>query len=135
MSEANDSYKVGYGHPPLHSRFKKGVCPNPSGRPKKTAAPSSEYDRELQRHHRVTIDGKVEKLTSTRIIFKQLIKRAMSGDLSAIKIILPAIDALEMRRLNAEPRPEPEKATSGRPDYSHLSTDEIRARLEDKLKR
>ena len=27
-------YEVGYGKPPKHSRFKKGVCPNPRGRGK-----------------------------------------------------------------------------------------------------
>jgi hypothetical protein len=25
-------YEVGYGKPPKHSQFKKGVCPNPRGR-------------------------------------------------------------------------------------------------------
>ncbi|MFZ1962722.1 MAG: DUF5681 domain-containing protein [Roseiarcus sp.] len=28
-------YEVGYGKPPKHTRFKKGVCPNPRGRGKK----------------------------------------------------------------------------------------------------
>jgi hypothetical protein len=28
-------YEIGYGKPPKHSRFKKGVCPNPCGRGKK----------------------------------------------------------------------------------------------------
>jgi Family of unknown function (DUF5681) len=26
------NYEVGYGRPPIHSRFKKGECPNPRGR-------------------------------------------------------------------------------------------------------
>lgn len=28
-------YDVGYKKPPKHTRFKKGVCPNPKGRPRK----------------------------------------------------------------------------------------------------
>jgi hypothetical protein len=28
-------YDVGYGKPPKHSQFKKGVCPNPRGRGKR----------------------------------------------------------------------------------------------------
>ena len=28
-------YDVGYGKPPKHSQFKKGVCPNPAGRGKR----------------------------------------------------------------------------------------------------
>jgi hypothetical protein len=28
-------YDVGYGKPPKHARFKKGVCPNPHGRGKR----------------------------------------------------------------------------------------------------
>jgi hypothetical protein len=29
------SYEVGYGRPPIHSRFKKGECPNLKGRGKR----------------------------------------------------------------------------------------------------
>jgi len=28
-------YEVGYGRPPIHTRFKKGVCPHPKGRGKR----------------------------------------------------------------------------------------------------
>ena len=28
-------YDVGYGKPPKHAQFKKGVCPNPHGRGKR----------------------------------------------------------------------------------------------------
>ena len=28
-------HEIGYGKPPRHSQFKKGVCANPSGRPKR----------------------------------------------------------------------------------------------------
>ncbi len=30
-------YEIGYGKPPKHTRFQKGVCPNPRGRGKKRA--------------------------------------------------------------------------------------------------
>jgi hypothetical protein len=29
-----DTYKVGYGKPPSHTRFRKGVPGNPGGRPR-----------------------------------------------------------------------------------------------------
>jgi Family of unknown function (DUF5681) len=31
-------YEIGYGKPPRHSQFKKGVCANPSGRPRRRNA-------------------------------------------------------------------------------------------------
>jgi Family of unknown function (DUF5681) len=34
QNDEGPSYKVGFRHPPLHSRFKPGVSGNPSGRPK-----------------------------------------------------------------------------------------------------
>ena len=32
--EEAEQYSVGYGKPPVHSRFKKGQSGNPKGRPK-----------------------------------------------------------------------------------------------------
>lgn len=34
MTNENDDYKVGFGRPPLHSRFRKGESGNPKGREK-----------------------------------------------------------------------------------------------------
>lgn len=134
MTEAENTYAVGYKRPPVHSRFTKGVCPNPSGRPKKGQSPSCEYDRELRRKHRVAIGGKIEKLTSSGVILKQLIKLAMSGNLHAIKLILPIMDASEARKQSLENAAATKKARRIRPDYSHFSSDEIRAKLEEKLR-
>ena len=35
-------YEVGYGKPPKHSRFKKGVSPNPEGRRKRKPLPAGD---------------------------------------------------------------------------------------------
>jgi hypothetical protein len=35
-------YEIGYGKPPKHTRFKKGVCPNPRGRRKGKELPVKE---------------------------------------------------------------------------------------------
>jgi uncharacterized protein DUF5681 len=37
MKTENDDYEVGYGKPPVATRFKKGQCGNPGGKPKKVA--------------------------------------------------------------------------------------------------
>lgn len=41
----NKEYKVGYGKPPLHPRWKKGQSGNPGGRPKGLVKQSALYQR------------------------------------------------------------------------------------------
>ena len=41
------NYKIGYGKPPKHSQFQKGVCPNPHGRGKRRGLEVDEIMNEV----------------------------------------------------------------------------------------
>jgi hypothetical protein len=77
--DENDT--VGYGRPPLHSRFKPGQSGNRNGRPKGTTSFASELAEELAE---VIADPHGGGLcTKRRAIAKGLIAKAITGDAKA----------------------------------------------------
>jgi hypothetical protein len=90
MSEKNtsDSYEVGYGKPPRSTQFKKGVSGNPKGRPKKAL----DFDHELLRESRTSVtlneNGRRRRISKHAAVIKQLLNKAMSGNIPAARIYL-----------------------------------------------
>jgi Family of unknown function (DUF5681) len=77
--DENDA--VGYGRPPLHSRFKPGQSGNRKGRPKESVSFASELAEELAE---VIADPHGGGLcTKRRAIAKGLIAKAITGDAKA----------------------------------------------------
>ena len=82
-------YQVGYGKPPLHSRFKPGQSGNPKGRGKgtknlKTILQEVAFDRKIK----VTRDGKSMSMTPLEVTIEQMLAKAMKGDLKAADRLL-----------------------------------------------
>jgi hypothetical protein len=77
------TYKVGKGKPPLHTRFKKGVCPNPLGRPKGARSLKTELLEELGEQVPLTEGGKRRHYSKQRIVLKRLTLQAMQGNVQA----------------------------------------------------
>src|SRR5258708_27948121 len=85
----NDS-EVGWKRPPVATRFKKGQCGNPSGKPKKSA-PELKPGKILQSIDNeemiVRIDGKGKRMLKAEIYFRQLFNKAMKGSLTEARLI------------------------------------------------
>jgi len=75
----DDDYEIGYGKPPLHSRFPKGQSGNPNGRPKKNRSHADLLRELLEAKIRVGVD----KMTKREALYLSLINDAIKGKASA----------------------------------------------------
>jgi hypothetical protein len=82
------SYRVGYGRPPLYSRFKKGQSGNPSGRPKGQNTWSEVICAELMLPMTVTIEGKKTTVTVLDALLADAAQRAALGSIPHIMLLM-----------------------------------------------
>lgn len=81
--------KVGYGNPPEHSRFKKGVSANPKGRPKRQPSEVGEVvtavmDAAVEYRE----SGRSKKASRWELSIRRHLKRAIGGDIGAAEALL-----------------------------------------------
>jgi hypothetical protein len=90
MSEENmsDSYEVGYGKPPRNTQFRKGVSGNPKGRPKKALGFHHELLRQSKASVTISENGKRCRVSKHELVIKQLIHKATSGNIPALRAYL-----------------------------------------------
>ena len=82
-------YDVGYGKPPKHSQFKKGVCPNPKGRGKPGDLPLREIlDRVLNANTSFRERGILKKASRLELTIRRLAALAIKGDVSSAASLL-----------------------------------------------
>lgn len=101
MTDAHDE-PVGYGKPPKATRFQKGRSGNPSGRPKRTRTQLELFRRELASRVTVTEGGRKRRLTKGELVAKQLVTRAVKGEVAALRMMLrmsELLDAEAMREV------------------------------------
>jgi len=116
-----EDYEIGYGKPPKNSQFKKGISGNPSGRPKKPSDFLSELMEELQSKVTLLENGKRKAITRSRGINRQVVNKALSGNLAAARMVK---DWLRQEML-AE---QPQNSRSGSdidPKPEHLTDEEL----------
>jgi hypothetical protein len=91
MSSDSKAYEVGYGKPPVATRFQKGTSGNPSGKPKKALQLLDPGDvlQAIDNEEIVVIDnGKRKRMPKAEIQFRQLFTKAIRGDLKAARLIV-----------------------------------------------
>jgi hypothetical protein len=80
---AAPSGKVGYGHPPVETRFKPGQSGNPNGRPPRPRGAKPILAAELNELITVTVGGKRHRVTLLQTVLKRLVAESAKGDLKA----------------------------------------------------
>jgi len=81
-------YEVGYGKPPLHTRFAKGQSGNPRGRPPGAKNMKTLLNKALNELVVVTEDSGRRKVSKREAIVTQLVNRSAKADFKAIQILL-----------------------------------------------
>lgn len=94
----NEGEKVGYGRPPVATRFKPGMSGNPSGKRKAKPSLSQRLDRILAESVSVTEGGRSKRMTKEEVFLRQMVTRAIGGDRQFGRLLL---DYLERRQENA----------------------------------
>jgi hypothetical protein len=82
---ADKSDKVGYGRPPVHSRFKPGQSGNPRGRPKGTLNFTTDLKRILQAPVTLNDGRKTRRVTTQEAALLRLVEKALNGDPRALE--------------------------------------------------
>jgi len=88
-------YEVGYGKPPLHTRFEKGQSGNPKGRPRGRKNLSSLLNEVLNGWVIVVENGRRKKITKREAIITQLVNKSAAADLKATQIVLALLQEVE----------------------------------------
>ena len=83
-SKAGRSYQVGYGRPPVETRFKPGGIGNPKGRPKKQKTVGQMIENALTTRIRIEENGRTKFVTAQEFIFLKLVRAAARGEIRAI---------------------------------------------------
>jgi uncharacterized protein DUF5681 len=107
FNPALEAHKVGYGHPPESTRFKKGQSGNPKGRPKGSLNLFTLLIRTLREKVIITENGKRKTVTKFHAVIKQLVNKAASGDLRASHELLTLTRVAEAE-MNPDETPAPE---------------------------
>jgi hypothetical protein len=98
------SYEVGYGKPPLSSRFKKGQSGNPRGRRKKLPTPEEAAARLMQGKVTVSENGVTKTITRSDALILQMFKAACKGSTRAMAMLT---QMLRQYALDTASKPEP----------------------------
>lgn len=82
-------YEIGYGKPPKHSQFKKGVCSNPLGRPKRRGLSIGEVVRGvLSESTNIPSQGRIRRGSRLELVIHRHFVAALSGDVGSAAMLL-----------------------------------------------
>jgi hypothetical protein len=95
--ETPRDYVVGYGKPPVHTRFQKGRSGNPKGRPRGKKNMSTPLSAALDAAIIVVENGRRKKISKREAIITQLVNKSASADLKATQIVLAMLQDVEAR--------------------------------------
>jgi hypothetical protein len=116
---AQDTNRVGYGRPPVHSRFRKGKSGNPTGKRKHGEAERAEalIRQELYRSLTVRDGDAVRKMTALQAVIRSQIACAAKGNVPAQRALVKVaqdIENAQARRTataNKQPSKDPNDIT------------------------
>ena len=118
-------YRVGYGKPPTHSRFRKGQSGNPTGQRRPTSGAErlrKVISEEAYRLLTVREGEDIKRIAAARAVLRSQIASAVKGNVSAQRAIIQAIQQVE-----AEPQPHRSTVAANQKnkDMSEMTDEEL----------
>jgi hypothetical protein len=89
---------VGYGTPPEATRFKKGSSGNPKGRPRGSLNVGTLFIKTLREKVVINENGQRKTVTKLEAALKQMVNKAASGDIRALRELLELARDAEARQ-------------------------------------
>lgn len=86
--EPDEISAVGYGRPPVHSRFQKGRSGNPRGRPRGRRSLESIVGEVLDQKMWASLNGRRKRVAVEMAIVLRVRELALKGDLKAVRMLL-----------------------------------------------
>jgi hypothetical protein len=92
-----DSTPVGYGKPPVHSRFRKGQSGNPTGKRRhgETERAQKLIREEAYRLLTIREGDKVTRMPALQAVFRSQIASAAKGNVSAQRAVVKVVQEIE----------------------------------------
>ena len=81
------NYEVGYGRPPVATRFQPGNRCNPKGRPKPKKTVGELLEEAMRAKVKIVVDGKPTTMTKQQVIIHNLVNAAARVDHKAINTL------------------------------------------------
>ena len=91
----SDNDEVGFGKPPKHGRFRKGVSGNPKGRPKGSRNLATVLAQALREKVVVNDNGRRRTMSKLDAAVAQLVNKSATGDLVALRQLMPLAGSVE----------------------------------------
>jgi hypothetical protein len=96
------SYEVGYGKPPVQSRFKSGQSGNPKGRRKETKGPKALLQEALSTPVTITEGGVTKTIELSQALFRSLAAKAVKGDIRAAGLVIKLMEQFGIMKETGE---------------------------------
>ncbi len=96
-------YQVGYGKPPMHTRFQKGRSGNPFGRPRAPKSFRMLTLRLLDEEVPLTENGQQRVFSRLQVIFIQIVNKAVMGDHKFQALVLEYAPAIDLKLRSSRP--------------------------------
>jgi hypothetical protein len=118
--EATDDkdYRVGYGRPPLATRFKPNQSGNPKGRPRRSLSLRAVVDKVLEEKIEIREGERVLRMSNRHALARSAFRRALNGDPKLLRAL-----ALMMRVEMGSEQPEDEAAARVSPSDEAILAD------------
>ena len=92
LTQPSGGYTVGYGRPPVESRFQPGRSGNPRGRPKGRKSIARALADSLGGSVTIQEGGRQRKMPMQELIIRRLVNDAARGDVRALKLLLALME-------------------------------------------